>query len=91
MTTKTRYTVFDIDWAKNDDNSFVRSRKITRYEAELLELDGLDEIDEPGFTYYELEAVEGRNEAETKLAIQKALNKFTGFKAVKFDYSIGWE
>lgn len=89
MTTKTRYTVFDIDWAKNDDNSFVRSRKITRYEAELLEADELD--DEPGFDYYEIEVTEGRNEAATKIAIEKALNKFTGFKAIKFDYSIGWE
>ena len=81
--------MFDIDWAKNDDNSFVRSRKITRYEAELLELDELD--DEPGFTYYELEVAECQNEDTTKIAIEKALNKFTGFKTTKFSYFLGWE
>ena len=89
MTTKTRYTVFDIKWAKNDDSSYVRSRKITRYEAELLEADELD--DEPGFTYYELEVAEGQNEDATKIAIEKALNKFTGFKTTKFSYFLGWE
>lgn len=91
MTTKTRYTVFDIDWERNAEGSYVRSRKITRYEAELLELDGLHEIDEPGFTCYELEVVKGRDEAATKIAIEKALNKFTGFKTTKFSYFLGWE
>jgi hypothetical protein len=89
MATKTRYTIFDIKWAKNEDSSFVRSRKITRYEADLLEADGLN--DEPGFSYYELEVTEGRDETATKVAIEKALNKFTGFKTTKFSYFLGWE
>lgn len=83
-----RYTITDIDWVKNEDNSYKLSRKLTKQE-----LADEAEYGEAGpiFSFYELEIGEQKNDAATRAALAKALNKFTGYTSNNFEYSLGWE
>lgn len=88
MATKTEYTVFDIEWVRNEDNSYKRSRKATKWD---LECEADAEFAGPLFTYYEIDIAKQGDEAAIRAALSKELNKFTGYTNADFKYVLGWE